>query len=91
MLKNIKMECAFLRAGNNELFEPTKKSVYCSMHNFLIKNSQVKPCLRCGKGTCSKLQICNRCGASNIRQKQGYHSVAKQYNNECRKLRSIDY
>ena len=87
------MECAFLQVGNNEPchLKPIKKSIYCTMHNFLIKNSQVKPCLRCGKGTWYKLQICNKCGASNIRQKQKHHNVVKQYNNECRRVRSIEY
>ena len=43
------MECAFLRVGDNEPChsKPTKKSIYCKMHNFLIKTSKVKPCLQC--------------------------------------------
>ena len=88
MIKNIETESALLRVVS---FETNKNLIYCSMHNFLIKNSQVKPCLRCGKGTCSKLQICNKCGADNIRQKQRYHNVVKQLNNECRRLRNIEY
>ena len=35
-----KMECAFLRVGDNEPchLQPTKNSKYCALHNFLIKN-----------------------------------------------------
>ena len=49
------MECAFMKVGNNEpcRAKPTKNSKYCAMHNFLIKNSKVKACIRCGKGTSS--------------------------------------
>lgn len=86
------MKCAFLRVGNNEPChsKPTKKSVYCRMHNFLIKASKVKPCLRCGLGTCSKLQMCNKCGANNIRMNQRYHEVIKPFNSECHRLRQIE-
>ena len=56
------MECAFLSGGNNEPchLKPTKKSSYCKMRSVLIKTCPVKCCLRCGKGTCSKLLICNK-------------------------------
>lgn len=85
------MECAFLRLGDNEPCHsrPTKKSNYCAMHNFLIKHSKVKPCLRCGKGTWSKLQICNLCGANKIRVNERYQTVIKPLHTECRRLRKI--
>ena len=70
---------------------PTKKPQYCAMHKFLMKTSQVKPCLRCGNGTCSKLRICNWCGANKIRQKQRYHNVIKPFNTACQRLKNIDY
>ena len=56
------MECTFLSVGNNEPchLKPTKKSSYCRMRIVLIKTSQEKRCLRCGKGSCSKLLICNK-------------------------------
>ena len=78
------MECLILRVGSDEpcYKTPTKNSKYCTMHNFLMKNSNEKPCLRCGKRTHSKLQICNACGAYKIR----YHTV--KY--ECQRLRQID-
>ena len=86
-----KMECAFLRVGDNEPchLQPTKNSKYCALHTFLIKKSQVKPCLRCGKGTWSKLQICNPCGANKIRVNKRYHTVIKPYNAECHRLEKI--
>ena len=86
-----KMECGFLRVGDNEPchLQPTKNSKYCALHNFLIKNSQVKPCLRCGKGTWSKLQICNPCGANKIRVNKRYHTVIKRCNAECHRLGKI--
>ena len=60
------------------------------MPNF-DKNSKVKPCSRCGKGTYSKLQICNPCGANKIRVMQRYHTVIKPFKNECIRLRNIEY
>lgn len=69
--------CAFLKVGDNKpcRLKPTKKSQYCRIHNFLIKTSQVKPCLGCGKGTCSKFQICNKCGAISLRAKIRYQRM----------------
>ena len=55
------------------------------------KNSKVKPCLRCGNGTYSKLQICNPCGANKVRVMQRYHTVIKPFKNECIRLRNIEY
>ena len=75
MIKSIDMEYVFLRIGNNEPchLKPIKKSMYCSMHNLLLKTVQVNTWLRCGKGTCSNLQFCNICGRNNIRQQQRHH------------------
>ena len=86
-----KMECAFLRGGDNEPchLQPIKNSKYCALHNFLIKKSPVKPCLRCGKGTWSKLPICNPCGANKVRVNKKYHTVIKPYNAECHRLGKI--
>ena len=84
------MECTFLRLGDNEPCRgPQKNSNYCAIHNFLIKHSKVKPCLRCGKGTWPKLQICNPCAANKIRVNERYHTVIKPFNAECHRLRNI--
>ena len=87
------MECAFLNVGDNEPChaKPTKNAKYCAMHNFLIKSSKVKACLRCGKRTSSKLQFCDSCGANKIRVLHRYHTVIKPFKNESRRLRNIKY
>ena len=64
----------------------TKKLNYCAIHNFLISRSKVKPCLRCSKGTWSKLQICTPCVSNEIGVNKRYHTVIKPFNTECRRL-----
>ena len=80
------MECAFIRVGGSDHChkKPTKTSNYCSTHKFLMKNTNVKPCLYCSKRTFSRLQICEACGANKIRVTQKSY-----YNTECRRLRNI--
>ena len=87
------MDCEFLKVGSNDPChkQAVKNSKYCAMHKFLMKNGNVKSCLRCGKRTCSKLQICNKCGANKIRVLQRYHNVVKPFYIECRRLRNIKY
>ena len=86
------MECTYLKVGARKpcTLKPTTNSKYCKMHNFLIKNSQVKPCLVCGKGTYAKYQVCVPCGAQRIRLYHRYHEVCKPFVNECRRLRNIE-
>ena len=86
-----KMECAFLGLGDNEPCHsrPTKNPNYCAIHNFVKKHSKVKLCLRCGKGTWSKLQICNLCGADKLRVNERYHTMIKPTNAKCHMLRII--
>ena len=87
------MDCKFLKVGSDKQYcskKPVKGSVYCHMHKFIMKNDKTKPCLHCGKRTCSKLQICNKCGANNLRVKRRYHTVIKPFNDECKRLMCID-
>ena len=86
------MECTFLKVGAQMpcTLKSTKNSKYCKMHNFLNKNSKVKPCLICGKGTYAKYQVCVSCGAQRIRLNHRYHEVYKPFVNECKRLRNIE-
>ena len=86
------MECAFLKIGNHEPChsKTTKNSKYCKLHNYLMKNSKVKPCLKCSKGTCAKYQVCVPCGAERERLRHRYHEVAKPYNEEVKRLMQIE-
>ena len=83
--------CKFLKVG---LHSPcknktTKNSCYCNLHNYRLKTSKVLPCIKCKRGTCSKYQICNLCGAGSIRKMQDYWKF-KSYNAECLKFRKIE-
>ena len=37
------MECAFLKVANHKACQakPTKRSIYCKLHNYLMKKSKV--------------------------------------------------
>ena len=61
------MNCQFLRIGSHEPCnrKPTKHSNYCYIHNYLIKKSNAKPCIKCTKGTTARDQIC--CACDNIK------------------------
>ena len=85
------MECTFTKVGNHESChsKTTKKSTYCRLHNYLIKTSQVKPCIQCGKGTYAKYQICVACGAHKIRLKHRYYEIQKPYKQEATRLRNM--
>ena len=86
------MECAFLKAGRDDLchMKPVNYSQYCAMHKFLMKNSNVKACLRCGKRTYSKVQICNRCDGNKISIRLRYYNVIKPFRSGCKRLRNIN-
>ena len=64
---------------------PTKRSKYCALHNRLVKNSKVVPCINCGRGTYAKYRVCTDYGAENVWMK---HWLI--YLIECRGLRRID-
>ena len=86
------MECAFLKVGNHELCHSrsTKNSKYCKLHNYLMKKSKVKPCIKCGNGTYAKYQTCVPCGAHKVRLLHRYYEVVKPFVEECRRLGRID-
>ena len=44
-------------------------------------------CLKCNKGTTAKLQICDRCGGKNEREKQRYIVVIKSRRQEIARLK----
>lgn len=83
------MKCAFFRIGDNELCHSRPRKIQTTVRYifFFIKYSKVKPLLRCGKGACSKLQICNLCGANKIKVNKRYHTMIKPLNTECHRLR----
>ena len=66
-----------------------QKNQTTARYIFFIKYSKVKPCLKCGKGTWSKLQICNTCGGNKIRVNERYHTKIKPFNSESHRLRNI--
>ena len=76
------MNCQFLRIGSHEPCnrKPTKHSNYCYIHNNLIKKSKAKLCIKCGKGTTAKDQICCACD-----DKKAY--ILEQYYNKTSKAK----
>ena len=81
------MECAFLKIGDHKPCQlaPTKRSIYCGLHNYLMKTSKVVPCITCGKGTSAKYRVCMSCGGEKVRLRHRYIYLV-----ECQRLRRIE-
>ena len=85
------MECKFLKIGDHSTCKnkTTKNSDYCAPHNYLIKKSKARPCLKCNKGTSTKHQICIKCGGASVRVLRRYYEIDREYRLESYRLRQI--
>ena len=89
-----KMNCAMMPLGSNISCKNkcVKDSIYCKIHNYIIKHniSKVVQCLQCGMGTTAKHKICYKCGGQNVRQKHRYTDVIKPWREEIARLNKIE-
>ena len=82
--------CQWLMRGKfTHCLRRCNRGMYCSQHNFQIKNGAIpfQPCQKCHKGCKSEYRLCQGCGGNALRQKLGrieerarktYASVIKQ-------------
>ena len=89
----MELKCAMLPLGSNKQCKnkPVKNSIYCKVHNYIMKHNKSKtiPCLQCGKGTSAKYQICVSCGGHEVRLKHKYIGVIKPWRQEIARLNRI--
>ncbi len=69
-------KCPWLLIGKKELCNRPCRNFYCSLHAaYLRKGSKLpQPCKICCVGTHSYTQLCERCGAGNVRALNSYYS-----------------
>ena len=63
--------CPWLKTGKNEICGKSCREEYCKDHRNKIRNgSQIpRPCLKCGIGIRSQIQLCRGCGRETERQR----------------------
>ena len=63
--------CLWLKNGKHELCGKSCRYNYCKVHRFKIRNgiSPSSPCLNCGIGVRSQIQLCGGCGREKERQR----------------------
>lgn len=59
----MKNKCPFLPIGNTKVCNKNCYALYCHGHNLTMKKHEEppKPCLKCGVGTFSCIQLCCYC------------------------------
>ena len=63
--------CPWLKSGKRETCGKSCREEYCKDHRHKIRNrSRIpRPCLKCGIGIRSQIQLCRGCGRETERQK----------------------
>ena len=64
--------CPWLKNGKREICGKSCRKEYCKDHGNRIRNgSQIpRPCLKCGIGVRSQIQLCRGCGREKERQRR---------------------
>ena len=62
--------CPWLKNGKHEICGKSCREEYCKVHRRYIRNgSRIPlPCLNCGIGVRSQIQLCRECGRENVRR-----------------------
>ena len=63
--------CPWLKNGKREICGKSCREEYCKVHRFKIRNGSKipRPCLGCGIGIRSEIQLCRGCGREKERQR----------------------
>ena len=64
--------CPWLKTGKHVICGKSCREEYCKDHRQRIRNGSriLRPCLNCGIGIRSKIQLCRGCGRETERQRQ---------------------
>ena len=62
--------CPWIKNGKREICGKSCREEYCKVHRRYIRNgSRIPlPCLNCGIGVRSQIQLCRECGRENVRR-----------------------
>ena len=63
--------CPWLKNGKREICGKSCREEYCKDHRTKIRNGSKipRPCLSCGVGVRSEIQLCRSCGRETVRQR----------------------
>ena len=63
--------CPWRKIGKLEICGKSCREDYCKVHRFMIRNGSriPTPCLNCGIGIRSQIQLCRGCGREKERQR----------------------
>ena len=63
--------CPWLKNGKREICGKSCREEYCKVHRLKIRNGSkiLRPCLGCGIGIRSEIQLCRGCGRETERQR----------------------
>ena len=72
--------CPWLKNGKREICGKSCREEYCKDHRYRIRNGSriPRPCLKCGIGVRSQIQICRGCGRERIRRQKIHLGNAMQ-------------
>ena len=64
--------CPWLKNGKHEICGKSCREEYCKNHRNSIRNGSriPRPCLKCGIGVRSQIQLCRGCGREKERQRR---------------------
>ena len=81
-------KCAWLKTGSHETCGKSFREEYCKVHRFKVRNgSKIPlPCLVCGVGVRSEMQICRRCGRETERKRIKRENIILHYENPIEAL-----
>ena len=80
--------CPWLKSGKLETCGKSCREYYCKVHRLMIrKGSQIpRPCLNCGIGLRSQIQLCRGCGREIERQRLKRLNSLRQIQNPIEAL-----
>ena len=63
--------CPWLKTGKREICRKSYREEYCKDHRHKIRNGSriPRPCLNCGIGIRSQIQLCRSCGRETERKR----------------------
>ena len=80
--------CPWLKTGKNEICGKSCRKEYCKDHRHKIRNGSriPRPCLNCGIGIRSQIQLCRGCGREKERQRLNRVNILLQNQNQFEDL-----
>ena len=77
--------CPWLKNGKHEICGKSCREEYCKVHRFRIRNGSKipRPCLSCGVGVISQIQLCRGCGRETERKRLVKQELQEKLSEKC--------